>query len=867
MDAYGTLQHDPRYPQQALWINALAFAYDGGTGVAFTTPLWLKVSVRAFDPVTCELAVQVYNDNYEGVQLGYGHAFIAGRPGLVEGPLTIGIAWDMSTQPVDPEGIVGWPLTQGTPVWELTLQQWESPGGLEPLTYFLEWWHVMINDVGSRLRQELQTAAFEETTGAGYPVPDAFLYLAGDDETEEEHAMEARFDSALVVVHSCRFQEAEPELRGGHGRDGHLVEARVTVFSRTAAGLDTTSGISGKDRAALYANYLARDLMEELQPSGGQPNLLGGYLAFSRTEQHLEPVRVPSLGSDVLASEFVFYAYKYEYASTGVSEVTGYGVEFNFNLPYIAGATGKLQNDHALYYNTVTSTWHLIGIRADIGQSGSANFSHYTSPDLRTWTEQSEITIGSGVADDWRNIVFAPFIIANPNYPGTGVDAYRWLMFFTGVSKNAGSDQLQKIGLAGSIDSDLETWTVLNSDAAIYWSGMATATYPLGAPWCDTATYESSWGGASRDPWIFTDGSDWYLALTAKQDGNTARQCVGLAKFAGGTTPDWTDLEHNATALWTPSSDGLYGESCSCQLINGRWHFTSIGSGGTRHQSSTSHPTTAPFNNSVSAGVVLNDQDPDTPGLANELMQVSGDTYVISGHVSEGTYYWYKLAQLDFDNMQSHADGEYPGERPLYKVPGLVGLNEGVLDLTLTWTQEDSEGTSSAFADQPVWGDQPAEGGESASGMTGSGFICTKYRANYPASSYNGTPYPDYTRVGWIKSASFEITRNRLEVYVAGMSDSANEFLALVEESTGKILWRVTGNDSPVLERHLLNVTSLRGGGRGTNVYLAVVDQGTTTGSYIALDLVREYEESGSDAQEPELPLADGPLLADLITI
>lgn len=529
----------------------------------------------------------------------------------------------------------------------------------------------------------------------------------------------------------------------------------------------------------------------------------------------------------------------------GVSAVAGDGVAFTFNLPYLIGPLNKKQNDHALFYVTETATWHLIGIRCGLSDTGSANFSHYTSPDLRTWTELAELTLGAGVQGDWRFIVYAPFVIRNPFYgaPGSAQEAWKYLMFFTGVTHQSGSTQLQKIGLAGCTSDALDAWTVLNGDAPIYWCGMDDTpnggAYAAGAPWCNAATYNSAWGGASRDPYFFTDGTDFYLNLTTKQTGNTGRQSVGLAKFVGSPLPDFTKLIHMPTAVMAASTNGLYDESSTLQLVNGRWHFTYIGSSGTRHQSSLTHPTADPFSDSIAAGVLLNDTLPGT-GLANELVQIEDLIYAISGHIS-GNPYYYKIGELDFGNLTAHANGDYPAETGPAQLGGLVGLRAGVLDRTLRFHFGSAGGVADAFYYQPVLGDEPLAAGGAASGMSGNAYLNTAFKRYYPGwpAGISAT----LTTVGWIYSDAWTITKDRAELMIAGDLAIQERFVALVRTSDNAILHIATGHGSHVLRRVIWDLAPLV----GTQVRLVVADLSTKVLG-ISLDAFREFTAAGSSA-------------------
>lgn len=873
---YGWLQRDHRWPHAKL----LRISHDGlawkGAGAERTAPLWLTVSCRNFDNETGEVAVQIYTAADERGQFGYGSSAQVMHH---EERVVVQVALDWYTQPVDPEGQVGWPAT-GAPIWwELTLEGISMPAGpIEVETYRLEWWHKMLNDVASYLRQELESAAYANTLGAGYAAPDAYLVLVSGQDTGEQRegqALEARFKDALVVVHGAHYVEPEPDMAGGHGRVGRKVEADVTIFVRNARGMDAPAGSTGgKDHLVLHAGYLVQDLLAELDPPNERVNLLGGYLAFSRCEQVVPPSRVPTLGMDVVAASMRFTAYKYEFEEEGAEEpgLPGEGVRWTFNQGFIQAEAGFKMNDHGLVFVPATGLYHKIGIICAIAQTGSAYFDHYTSPDCRTWTRQADVLLGSGTNGNWRCQVWSPHPFANPGYGlGGALSDYRWLMYFTGASwltTQLGTSE-QKIGLAGCLDNELATWAVLNGDAPVYWTRIGG----VNAAWA--YNYDTDWNRFTRDGCVFTDGANWYLAVLARST-NTNYLVVGLAKIAGGTSPNFLSLAHEPNpVVVSTSSGGWQMESTFLLKVGTLWHLFPKGTSGTRHQSGASI-FGPPWSGSQSGGVLLMNaggypaESGSSYGEASELCQLSGSglLYAMTGHLLEtpGGFYFNAMVELDFSACD--VAGEHPTVRPMCGVLGLVGLREGAMDLSLRWSVQDSQGALGAFYRQPVWGDQAAAGGEGASGMSGNSYLNTQYQQDVPGRGLDGVAWPDDSRVGWIQSTAWELTRNRLSVKIGGAANLSGEFVALVRESDGRVLWRVTGGGSHVLEERLLDTTSLRSLGRaGVRVYLAVVDQGTAAGDYIALDEAREYERSGSDPVTPELPLADGPLLTDLITI
>lgn len=818
----------------------------------FDRPYWFKVSTRKLDANNMEVAIQGYWDRGQTHQVMYGKTVV--NPKGVDpgdgGAFSVSLGWDYSTAPEDPEGEVGWPDSPSTTVLDITIDWFTGLGGiLEVVTYNLAWWFEMLYNFMGGTKTQLDLLSWPLTSEAGYNAPSDVVQVVDDD--LDINALTKRMDDSLIIIHSGREVQPERDFSGGAGRRGREYHCTITVLARSAGSLTA----SDKEHALTYAGYLAEDIQQRLAPVRN-PNLLGDWLYWSKLEMESGPYRIPHKSEGTVARvDLTFMGFKMELIGEAVDTPTGNGVLFNFNQPMYEGTAGDLILDHTII--NVDDVFHMVGIYGAAGgydDSGSDYFYHLTSADLRTWTAGSGLQIGSGTPDNWRYIVWAPHIIVNPNYGKSGVAAgcyasYKYLMFFTGVDKtNASADtQKQKIGLAGTNNTDLTGWTILNGDAAIYWCGLETAGYPLGAPWCPAATYDGNYGGASRDPFVFTDGADWYMVMTTKQDGNTARQAVGLAKFSGGEDPDWTDPEHNATAVMEADEDGLFCESATLQKVGSLWHLTTIGQGGTRHQSTATHPASDPFSDDVDAGVLINDSGPDT-GVANEVVQLEGDTWIYSGHVDAGTFYWYIMAQADFGTLLADPDGSYPTESTLVGIAGLRGLNQGVLDLDLSWSIGDSEGESGAFYYQPIWGDEATECGYDASGMTGNSYIATHFRHYYPDSGLSGQEWPDYTRTGWIQSANFTVTRNRMELYIAGGTNRDESFIALCRADDNSILFRETGTGDHTLEQRIWDLSSIR----GLEVYLVIADLGAGDMDCIDIDAIREYE--GTDAATPPDP-------------
>lgn len=588
-----------------------------------------------------------------------------------------------------------------------------------------------------------------------------------------------------------------------------------------------------------------------------------GITIYNRDNQRQYKVRV--IEPDIVEKEVLLILERVD------SPTSGFGVEFNFNQAFIQAASGVLMNDHDITYVPSTGLYHKIGITAPTPLPGSEYFDHYTCPDCRSWERQEDIELGTGIQDDWRAQVWAPYVFANPGYGGAGsLAAYKWLMVFTGVSfvSSQSADDEQKIGLAGCVDDDLADWTVLNGDEPIYWSGMATATYPAGAPWSD---YTQAWNHHTRDPHVFYYAGNYYLMAYARAT-NTAYTVVGLAKFAGGASPDFTSLEHEANPILTSTvAGGWQFESTFLADVNGLWHLFGKASSGTRHQSGSTI-FGPPWGATTTSGSVLMNQggypaeSGGSYGEASELVQFGGEgmLYGLSGHMLETPQGFYFIAFVELDFTDCDTVGEHPSVRPMAGIPGMVGLRAGAMDTDLRWSIQDSEGSSGAFYRQPVWGDQAASAGYGASGMSGNSYIATHFRNYVPGANLDGAEWSDYSKIGWIKSSAWTLTRDRIRFKIGGGNKPFREFVALVSAADDRILCIETGNDSHVMADRVWNVESLL----GLSVYMVVVDGSTDDMGCIALDAVTEYLSSEySDPATASTPYApgDGPLLENVL--
>lgn len=522
------------------------------------------------------------------------------------------------------------------------------------------------------------------------------------------------------------------------------------------------------------------------------------------------------------------------------SQPTGEGLRFDFDQPYFASEAGELIADHALVF--AEGRYHCFHIYHH-AEGGPTQLGHITSSDLRHWTREPDI-LPVAEGEPWEAWgIWAPQVIANP-LPGPA-----WLMLYTGVK---GEGRPQQIGLAFS--EDLFTWW--RADAA---HEQLNPFYHPTAAWAAWTDDEAApnWAAPCRDPFVYFDEDRWHLLATGKAPDRS-----GLILFAEAAPDSFAFFGRDAAAPLLLRESIEQPESPQLVAVDHadgqrRWHlFYSQGSG-TRHQMAAD-PLGGPTGWSSADGAG------DNLGLlgysAAELSRLEG-RWVFSQHHYDApeNRYLLRFARLDFE---ASGDGRPTLVEP-GGVAGIVGTDGGRLDDALGWEFVGAS-LGHAFEHQPTWGDNPLHDPERAvaSGMTGNSYLATYERHPRPDTGEPGTHYEDFSRVGWIRSAPFRLRHNRLRLDVGGGQKPESEFVALVRESDGGVLFRATGADSHVLAERVWDCASLR----GEWVRLVAADLSGADWGAIALDTVVAFEDAdGSapgEAPDPQPVMLDSLLAA-----
>jgi len=478
-------------------------------------------------------------------------------------------------------------------------------------------------------------------------------------------------------------------------------------------------------------------------------------------------------------------------------------VLYDFEQPYFVEEPDVQCKDHAVV--KVDGVYHVFYIHSFPPEQGDYLRSekwlgHLTSPDLKHWTRHDSILPVSEVPGTWEGkFIWAPKVVSNPYGPG-------WYMFYTGVNDYIS----QQTGAAYSID--LDGWFRMPQNPLYHPGGWAA--------WNATA-----WANC-RDPELFFQDGDgyWYLFNTCSTAGGLG--AISIAR--SGDLLHWVD---QGPLLVNDTEDVL--ESCQMVFEDGNYHlfFTEQGVQGTSHI--TSPLLTAGWD---MAGITLIDA-----GNAPEVSRF-GDEDLFSRHNAvntvQGSIYYFRFDHIDLGTPDL--------------VPEIVSL--GGLDDR--WTIV----FGNVFDNQPTWGDNPRERGETSSHMEGNSYLATYEDFSHPLDGEPGD-FQGSMLTGLMRSESFTVTGDRFRLLAGGGYRPGICFVGLVRESDDAVLFMETGINSHAMIPRLWDTGSLL----GESVYLVVADLGWHEWDCISVDHIEEYDRSGQDPIPPETPLDPPPLLADIL--
>ena len=481
------------------------------------------------------------------------------------------------------------------------------------------------------------------------------------------------------------------------------------------------------------------------------------------------------------------------------------GIQFDFEQPYFLAPQGLQCKDHAIV--KADGLYHVFYIESFPPAPGDYLRSekwlgHITSPDLKHWAHLDSILPVSEVPNGWEGkYIWAPKVIWNP-------DDNMWFLYYTGVNQNIA----QRAGLAYS--NDLLNW------ARLIWN-------PVYTPGAWAAWNENSWSNC-RDPEIFSEpgANDYYMLNTATTADNSG--AISLAHSTNRVF--WQDQG----PFFINDSPNVM-ESVQLQKEDGVYHlfFTEAAVLGTSHMSSPSFFGGWDKNSRI---ILDGGNAPEITRLADQMLFSRHDATI---DPTTGPRYFFRFDEIDLDT---------PDHMP--QVNSLQGLDTDV------WTVLFGH----AFDNQPTWGDNPGQRGESNAGLQGNSYIATYEDYPSPVFGNEGNTQGEFW-TGLMRSTTFTVTENRMRLLVGGGNAPERCFVGLVSETTGRIRLSETGDDDYSLDLRVWDTGSLI----GEEVYVVVADLGQGPWEHISVDDIREYHENGQDPVTPRSPEVPGPLLDDVL--
>jgi hypothetical protein len=402
----------------------------------------------------------------------------------------------------------------------------------------------------------------------------------------------------------------------------------------------------------------------------------------------------------------------------------------------------------------------------------AVNIGHATSPDLIHWTTLPPVLSIDPSAWD-NHAMWAPAIVKHDN---------AYMMYYTGVN-TAGS---QATGLA--VTGEFEHWYKLP------WS--VYHPDPSWATWSDT---EWSHG---RDPFIFQYNGKWYMLNTALTRG--ALGAISCAESNDLIT--WTDIG----PLFTNTSWHVM-ESVQCIPHGNKWNlfFTEETVAGISTMASDSL-----FSGwDISKRVVIDF------GAAAEINQFDPDKYIISRHAihqfnnGQGSQFVIKLDSLRWGPTSPYVYRPWPLFKDWQQVSGY------------------------AFAYAPTFLNNPkARGVDVDVNFVGNSWLSSSERYQGPlGAGASGDYWGDYV-TGVLRSRTFTITGNSINLLVGGGNYPDACYVALVNAGTQAILQEATGENTDAMTRRYWDVRPYK----GKQVYIEVVDNSTEAFGHISCDDIHE---------------------------
>ncbi|MCP4574212.1 MAG: hypothetical protein GY838_17760 [bacterium] len=416
-----------------------------------------------------------------------------------------------------------------------------------------------------------------------------------------------------------------------------------------------------------------------------------------------------------------------------------------------------------------------------------------TSPDLVHWDVAGPVVLsGTGAWD--TSAVWAPDVFRDEA-------GDRWVMAYTGADARMN----QRLGLAFS--TNLAHWSagpnpVLEPDSTVY-------AWAPSRSWADF-----------RDPFVYRDGGQWHVLLTAAQwlgertgilyhavsDDLVSWSDVGPL-FANDGSEPWRVLESPQYHLMGGHHQLLFGE------------YDTIGVSQVPAQDPDS--------------LTMADRAFIDGGYAPEVDEFDPGVRILSRIVPLPLPTGGLIYVIRFDTLQVSPDGD-----------ALTVLRPHPLDA-------DWERSGAATNANPTFGDNPLWRGDPGVNPVGNGYFGSGEYFQGPLSNY---PSPGAYLGGWatgeLLSRPFTVTGDRMTLLVGGAAKPESLYVALVDADTDQILLSETGSGTPILEPREWSLAGLR----GRSCRIRIVDFATGADDVINVDEIVEIDDLGtSDVRRPVL--------------
>ncbi len=431
---------------------------------------------------------------------------------------------------------------------------------------------------------------------------------------------------------------------------------------------------------------------------------------------------------------------------------------------------------------------------------------HAVSQDLSRWEILGPVlTSGPGWYDEVA--MWAPDVVYDE---ATG----RWAMLYTGVAEA----MVQRPCLAWS--DDLMSWT-------------KSVANPVFEP--DTLTYhwapDQAWS-SFRDPFVYHDGAQWNMLSTAglRLGGYPGYRRGIVHRAVSADLTNWSDAgvfyEH----------DGIEGKTRDLEsvqyVVREGWHHLFFVE---QNLALDSHPTSHLAAADPASWTMANRTDIDH-GWAPEIKHFgSGEEAGVFARLAKGQDprdgSWFVTVR--FDSLRFSGGGQVP--EVVFAEP-FAGQ----------WPTRFGTATAPTFGENAVLRHDPPQG------VAGHGWFSTYERYGGPLSG-SGSPGAAWGAEGTarLESQPFTITGDHLRLLLGGGYYAETCYVALVDDLTGLELSRIHTNNMMGMAERLWDLRPWL----GRTVRLAIVDEETRTGGWIAVDGIEERV--GSLATVPGLPEAE----------